>query len=269
MAAKKLKGSQREERISLGSETFHELASNARNEKEYEDLLVSQKDTVFPPGYVSIFKRRLRSPSGNGIPDLAFVAEDFSYWAFVEVELAHHSLESHVLPQIRIFLDAYYDEANAAYLASKMGLDQAKLERLLKGEPPKVYVISNHFDEHWATEIRRAGGYFFSIRLFRNPVSGHLAFLHDKIPSFSPSEDVVTDVKRDLVVPGFLEVLQPARLPSQKVDLIFEGKVMRWVRVDTGDTIWLKVEGSPPALSHNTMYVIVEEQGKLILKAKS
>jgi hypothetical protein len=36
-------------------------------------------------------------------PDLALVAKDFSHWFIIEVELISHSLDLHVLPQIRTF----------------------------------------------------------------------------------------------------------------------------------------------------------------------
>ena len=257
-----------DQRITVGSQTFREIASNARYEKEFERLIETQKDIFFPPGDVCAFKRKLTSPNGAGVPDLAFVASDFSYWAYIEVELSHHGLYSHVLPQISVFLGAYYDEGNVNYLASKFPLDRDRLASLLKGEPPKVFVISNRFDETWEKEISRLGGHFVSIRLFRSPDSGEMAFFHDGIPNFSLMSGIVTEVRKNRTIPAFIEVLQPARLPiaaGEGLDLVFEGRTCIWERVDTGDKVWLKISGSAPSL-RDVPYVIAVEGTAFILK---
>ena len=258
------------QRISIASNMFHEMESNARSEKEYERIILSAKDVIFPAGYLCTFKRTVTSSTGSAIPDLAFISKCLSYWAFIEVELAHHSLHSHVLPQISVFLEAYFDEQNAIYLASKIDVAEPKLAGLLKGEPPKVYVISNRYDAEWASEIKKAGAYFFSIRLFKEPQSGQIAFLHDAIPDYGLATNVVTEVKRNRTIPGFVEVQQPGRLPianGQDLDIVFRGKISRWTRLDTGDKVWLRINGSAPGLK-NTPYLITEEQGTFVLKEK-
>ena len=60
-------------------------------------------------------------------PDLALVDKNYTMWVVVEVELEKHSLEHHVVPQIRAFATGRYDESHARIIHEKdatLNLDQ-------------------------------------------------------------------------------------------------------------------------------------------------
>ena len=52
-------------------------------------------------------------------PDLALVDRNYEMWAVVEVELEKHSLEHHVVPQVRTFVTGRYDNSHAVLLHRK------------------------------------------------------------------------------------------------------------------------------------------------------
>ena len=77
-------------------------------------------------------------------PDLALVHRNYDMWAVVEVELENHSLEHHVVPQIRAFATGRYDESHAELLHQRDStLSLEKLCNLTVYQPPVVSVVVN------------------------------------------------------------------------------------------------------------------------------
>ena len=77
-------------------------------------------------------------------PDLALVDRNCRMWAVVEVELEQHSLEHHVLPQVRTFATGRYDDSHAMMLHSKDStLNLEHLCNLTTYVPPIVLVVVN------------------------------------------------------------------------------------------------------------------------------
>ena len=48
------------------------------------------------------------SDYGNAKPDLIAISEDYNYYSIIEVELSHHSWESHVARQVKCLVNAEY-----------------------------------------------------------------------------------------------------------------------------------------------------------------
>ena len=94
-------------RFLLGDEWFDQLSSTALYESEYERLLLSNARALFPDYHVVEFKPIIQSEYGTAKPDLALVDRDLRLWWVVEVELAHHSLKGHVLPQVEILTSGH------------------------------------------------------------------------------------------------------------------------------------------------------------------
>ena len=79
--------------------------------------------------------------------DLALIDPQYRYWWVIEVELIGHSLQGHVIPQVRTFVEGRYDKTHAAALAKRSKkLDPQKLAAMMLGEAPNVVVISNRVE---------------------------------------------------------------------------------------------------------------------------
>ena len=73
----------------------------------------------------------------------------------IEVELAHHSLERHVLPQVATLAQASYGDAEADWLADEMPrLDETALKRMMLGAQPSVLVVANAMVAEWVAPLR-------------------------------------------------------------------------------------------------------------------
>src|SRR5689334_16688900 len=74
-------------------------------------------------------------------PDLALVAKDLSHWFVIEVELISHSLEGHVLPQVRTFRYGEPQRDCISVLSDALTLDRFQSEQFVHSVPRTVAVI--------------------------------------------------------------------------------------------------------------------------------
>ena len=71
---------------------------------------------------------------GTAKPDLRLVDRELGLWWVVEVELAHHSLKGHVLPQVEILTSGHYGASEAELLTQSIPeLDSEAASDLVKG----------------------------------------------------------------------------------------------------------------------------------------
>jgi hypothetical protein len=88
-------------RILVNGQWYDALAETALYESDFERLVQTHAQRVFPAFCVAPFKCLVETEDGETAKaDLALVSRDYRDWWIVEVELAHHP-DSHVLEQVR------------------------------------------------------------------------------------------------------------------------------------------------------------------------
>src|SRR5262245_60661270 len=130
-------------RILAGDVWYEELAESALYEADYERLVIRHAPSVFP-GWIAVpFKCKVVGGDNEPAkPDLALISHNYGDWWVVEVELSHHSLTGHVVPQVRRLSTAEYGEEVARALCkASRGLRLKKVGNMLKGRPPRVLVV--------------------------------------------------------------------------------------------------------------------------------
>ncbi len=86
------------------------------------------------------------------------VARDRSHWFVVEVELVSHSLEGHVLPQVRAFRYGEPHTDCAMILSRELGIDLGEAGTLVSRVPRAVLVVANRLRTDWEHAIRAHQG---------------------------------------------------------------------------------------------------------------
>jgi len=77
------------------------IEAKFHNEQEIEDLVIANSEHFFGPSSVLIPKTKIRTKDGFGtIPDGFAVDIASRAWYVVEVELGHHSVWTHIAPQV-------------------------------------------------------------------------------------------------------------------------------------------------------------------------
>ena len=77
------------------------IETNFTNEQEIEDLTIANSEHFFGPSSVFIPKAKIKTSDGAGtIPDGFAVDLASRTWFIVEAELGHHSVWTHIAPQV-------------------------------------------------------------------------------------------------------------------------------------------------------------------------
>ena len=189
-------------RFLLRDEWFDQLSSTSLYEHEYERLLLSNSQALFPDYHVVDFKPIIQSEHGAARPDLALVDRELRLWWIVEVELAHHSLKGHVLPQVEVLTSGRYGANEAALLHHAIPeLASEAASDLVKGAHPSVLVIVNQTRPGWQGAIEQIGASLMIAEVFRSSRNVHAIRANGTYPT--TGGDFVSDCVVDRLLPGF------------------------------------------------------------------
>lgn len=183
---------------------------------------------------VDLFESRRR-------PDFILIEEHHRNWMIVEVELAHHSLDGHVRPQIEAFVGGDFEEEPILRLAAEHpDLDAGRLRQLINYKQPGVLVIVD--DRHvqakgWNVLERDCGAHLGFLEVFRSS---------DDDPAYSYSGYLPQQTREDLTVlrmhPQLNALLprEPTALPAQaEIRIRFDGRQTSWRVTRTADSVYL------------------------------
>ena len=257
-------------RLRHKDEWFIEIDPQAFFETEFEAVILQNvhllcADATLVPFKQTVFSSEFESKK----PDLALIDNQYRFWWVIEVELAHHSLISHVIPQTRVLVDGRYgdDHVNALLQAEK-NLDRARLEAMMRGEPPRVVVISNRFDVRWERELNTIGVSYTVFNLFRSTLNNEIFLFDGRLPEQVGHQLTILTPAKGL--PRFFRVHSPGALPvaaGNSLDLLVDGRQTTWRRIDIRDQCYLAAEGRI-TISADSPYVIERRDDGLLAVRK-
>lgn len=141
-------------------------------ESQFESDVLRVLDHLYPDWQVFQFRPDVYHGGAVWTPDLAIVDRRNEHWFVVEVEIATHHLEKHVLPQVSAFLHGDYAKSSALMLANAIGISEQSASTLLAYVPREVVVISNRRDEKWDKTLAALGVQHLVISTYRNTLTG-------------------------------------------------------------------------------------------------
>jgi hypothetical protein len=237
---------------------FDQVAPASLYETEFEAVVLQNASLLFPHHILIPFKVLLYAENESAIADMALVEERCREWWLVEVEMVHHSLDSHVLPQVRTLSRCSCGPAEAQELARQCPqLQPSSILDMVKGKAPRVLVLLNTSAPEWILPLRRYDAEIAVVEIFRSGMNQRLFRVNGFSPSPPPS--AFSECALDPILPGFLQVESPAalKLPTKdRVAIEYEGGVSYWERVDSMDRVWLTPMGANP-LKANEKYNLV------------
>lgn len=174
-------------------------------------------------------------------PDLAIVHRQYRLWAVVEVELEHHSLQHHVVPQISTFCTGRYDESHAALIHDRdASLDLNHLSNLTAYTPPVIVVIVNSravLRAGWRTLESEYSARLTFVESFRSNHDDTITRLSGYRPSPPPRRSI--RLKKQQMM-NALVCTRPNEVPAQLTDevkVLYEEQPRLWKILRTGDTV--------------------------------
>jgi hypothetical protein len=248
---------------------FDPLSPTALSETQFEDLLIQNPDVFRASSWMVRFKKTIYSAEGSARADLAIIDRDYREWFVVEVEMARHSLYGHVLPQVRTLRDGFYGQAEADYLAERLpAANSARVADLVRGKSPRIVVIADRASQDWGKVLAGADIDFMTLEVFKSELNAYIFSVDGGLPQ--RAHDLVSYCAIHPMLPRQLIVESPASLgiaANERLAVLWEGQVIEWVRMDSGDSCYLRTRG-PVQLKTGIRYALLSmENGQIELRA--
>jgi hypothetical protein len=219
-------------RILFNSAWFESVRSNSWNEIDYEKVVISNAGLLFREWIAVPFKTDVIGEDGTTRqPDIALIDRNYRRWCVVEVELAHHSLVNHVLPQVEAFRTAKYGDKHAEYIHSKnSSLALGRLKVMVKFEPPQILVIVDRPDTDWKQTLNSRDVALSIVEPFRGPGTQVLLRVNGETPDLP--NNVLTRLSR-WQVRRLWKVHSPAAMPTPfnedgTIEIVVDSQTTRW-----------------------------------------
>jgi hypothetical protein len=255
-------------RLLVDGERYDGLASAALLEHEYEAIVLDRSHAVFPDFTVVPFKKTVRYEGEPRKADLALIDPGYRSWWVCEVEMAHHSFENHVLPQVVVLAHASYGVADAAWLAQREGnLDRAALEDMMRGAQPGVVVVVNAPMPEWVEPLRQHNALLMVLEVFRS--SRNRLILRQNGVEPTNIGDLVSRCRIDPAMPRMLILESPVALPADEdpFHIEFAGGSSEWRVIRAADRAWLSpVRGSPFPTAVPFLDLVKTTEGRLAFR---
>ena len=198
-------------------------------------------------------------------PDLALVANDYSHWFIIEVELTTHNLERHVMPQVRTFRYGTPQPECSKILARELGISHEQAKSIVEYIPRSVAVIANKHHERWEVTLQAHTVPLLTVALFRTPDGSEAIELNGRLDVLKENIGFGTysSIDRSLIFSAIV------RLPEGQVQIIDpSGAVGLWIARRQGNATWVtKEQGTPDIDDQAFLQLIRSYDGELVLRS--
>jgi hypothetical protein len=259
-------------RLLLRDEWYEPLSLHAQYESEFQRILLAYAEALFPGWHLVPFAVDVRSDEGVvKRADLALIDRDYRRWWVVEVEMARHDFNGHVLPQVRVLSFGKYGQAHvAALLRRGPHLDASRVADMVRGEQPRVWVLVDRPRPDWIRPLSVVGAALGVVEIFRSDNGQHSFRLNGEQPQ--PPATATIECRKDPLVHQLWTVTSPALLPildGQTMDIFMgaEGRRFRWMRKDTASTVYLSCTNGNPLQDHNRVDLLWLEDERWVFIA--
>jgi hypothetical protein len=235
-------------KVLLDNKWYEELSPTGVYEAAYETMVKAHAQHLWPRFHPVKFKTTVYAGTESAKADFALVERGYTEWWVVEVEMEHHLLNDHVLPQIRTLANAAYGDNEAKKLCEGcQSLDFDRVKTLLKANQPRVLVVVNKPKPDWIKPLAKHEAKLAIFEVFRSANSEHLFRVNGEHP-IGPSE-VISNCTFDPLMNRCLLVESAGGLavhPQGKISIVYEDHITEWERLDTGGKVWLIASGPNP-----------------------
>ena len=255
-------------RLLTNSEWFDAVSSESQYESDFESIILSNASVVFPEYYAVPFRVYVESDWDIRIPDLALIDKHYRHWWVVEIEMAHHSLRRHVLPQVEVFASARYGLEHANYIIDQLpssAPNPALVRDMVKGAQPRVLVVVNKNVPRWLDSIHRLDGLVVVVEVFRSSRNQHIFRINgDNIAA--AEIQLVSRCRLDNIIPRLLQIDSPAALEvthGERLSIVFHEGVTEWERTDISNRVWLSPVARNPLRAGQDYRIMRDDKGRL------
>ncbi|AGY60725.1 hypothetical protein [Gloeobacter kilaueensis] len=215
------------------------------NENQFTETVIKALSCIYSNYYCIVFNGCFLYEQRAYRPDLALIAKDYSHWFVIEVELASHSFEGHILPQVKAFRYGEPQASCSRALASQLGISFEQAQTLTLYVPCVTTVVVNRRKLDWEKVLASHNIQMLTVTSFRSITNIQALEI----------EGVLQVIRENLGFGTFMATDRSIRFPT--VTRIPEGKLQIynsegvlswWVIEKTSSAIWLRKESGVPDL---------------------
>ncbi len=241
------------------------------NEAHYEDIAKKQLAETLEAFLVLDFKALVLGEEGiRRRPDLALIDRRYRMWVVVEVELEHHSLDHHVLPQMTALASGSYDITHADYLVQTCtDIEPERIKDLITYVPPQIMTLVNSrtvLDKGWGILETELQVRLTFLEVYRSSTGDAIFSLSGYTPHIRP--DRLAGAKKHRML-NALVCAKPNVIPVSAegtIRMYFEGRPIHWQVVKTADSAVLIPRPSLTLRSDRNYEILRTENGRLVLR---
>lgn len=224
-------------------------------ETEFEYSVAEALTCLYPNYTCVVFGGSFQYDDRVFHPDLALVAKDFSHWFIIEVELVSHSLNGHVIPQVRAFKYGSPLADCAGSLSEKLGISRQQAHTLIEWIPRSVVVIANQRDPKWEFALNALDIQLLSVSILSSSrgvkaleVDGVIEVFEENLGFgvYSATDRSVRFHKLTGLPVGLVQINDTA------------GILATWQVVQDGDTTWVTKKDGYPLLENGTYVQLIK-----------
>jgi hypothetical protein len=225
-------------RLLVETDWFEPLSPDSLVDTFYEELILDRAGLLFP-GFLAVRHHCFMSNDrGAATPHLALIDRHYRTWWLVLLQAGKSPPASFFLDQAEIVRAHPYSLEDAQTLADRNeSIEVAKLERLMKNEMPKLYVILHHPP---APQLTSADIRIGIAELFQASGGRKILRINGEHPR--QPEDRLGICTRDPMVKKLLRFAPHAGAllgSTTRWEIDVEGILTTWTIRRRGDEIWL------------------------------
>lgn len=244
---------------------FQQVDPTQYVEADFEAEVVKALTCLHPDYLCGVFAGAFILEGERRVADLALIHKNLSHWFVVEVELAGHSLEHHVLPQVRCFRYGEPESSCVTSLVRGFGaLKRDQAEDLLRFVPRHVAVVGNLPDPLWTTALRVLDVQHLTVSIYRDrhgrtahEVDGRLTFRIENLgfAQYSAIDNCLRIPKGCGLVVGNIQIVDQF------------GNLTDWtIRENTG-ILWISKDRGPALIEHESYVQIFRNaEGRISIR---
>ncbi len=212
---------------------YQEIDLDSKSEKEISDIFRSHVPALFPDLEAFEFEHTLRTSGRTTRADLCLISKSNNRWYVVEVEKSSHDYLEHILPQLRRFKTAIYDdELIKRFISNNAARVTPQMAKLMLEKPPGFLVVVDSTKKNdWRKPLRCEGVSLLELRLFRNDAfNKHMIHIEGDLPNQPTSLVSICRMKEGGNNFTQLIITSPSAIPAgiTKIPLVYNGTEGEW-----------------------------------------
>lgn len=245
---------------------FHLVDPTTFVEIDFEAEVVKALTCLQPDYWCGVFAGTFLLEGERRTADLALIHKSLSHWFVVEVELAGHSLEGHVLPQVRCFRYGEPDDSCITSLTRSFSgvITREQSASILRYVPRYVAVISNLPDVEWTRSLRALDVQHLTVSVYRdrNGRSAH------EVEGWLVARTESLGFAQFSAIDNCLRINKGCGLPVGHIQIVDQfGNLGDWTVHEETSALWVRKDRGPALISHDCYVQIIRSiDGRISLR---